>query len=123
MLAGLALVPLQVLVAAQAEPVRAGYPCVLGVVVGFDELRTDLVDPLLEVDEVLFDVLSVSLLVEEDVDFVDLVPEVGDLLVDCVCCALLLLEVADQTHQVGTLVVQFVVEVLLDVLDGLGVIG
>ena len=123
MLAGLALVALQILVAAQAEPVGAGDPCVLGVVVGLDQLRADLVDFLLEVDEVLLDVLGVALLVEEDVDFVDLVPEVGDLLVDCVGRALLLLEVTDEAHQVGTLIVQFVVEVLLEVLDGLGVIG
>lgn len=58
-------------------------------------MGVDLVDLLLEVDQVLFDVLSVAFLVEEDVDLVDLVPEVGDLLVDCVGSALLLLEVAD----------------------------
>lgn len=68
-------------------------------------MGADLVDLLLEVDQVLFDVLSVAFLVEEDVDFVDLVPEVGDLLVDCVGCALFLLEVADQTYQVGALIV------------------
>lgn len=95
MLAWLALVPLKVLVATQAEPVGPGYSGILGIVISFDELGADLVDLLLEVDQVLFDVLSVAFLVEEDVDFVDLVPEVGDLLVDCVGCALLLLEVAD----------------------------
>ena len=105
MLAWLALVTLKVLVAAQAEPVGPGYSCILGIVISFDELCADLIDLLLEVDQILFDVLSISFLVEEDVDFVDLVPEVGDLLVYCVGCALLLLEVADQTDQVGTLIV------------------
>ena len=123
MLPRLALVPLQVLVAAQAEPVGARDPCVFGVVVRLHQLSVDFVDLLLEVDQVLLDVLGVSLLVQEDVDLVDLVPEVDDLLVDCVGSALLLLEVADEAHQVGTLVVQLVVEVLLEVFDRLGVIG
>ena len=84
MSADFALITQQVFIAAQANPVCSGYPCVFGVVVFVHEVRTQMVDLLLQVQDILLDVLTVSLSVHEQAQFVQLVPDVSNLLVDVV---------------------------------------
>lgn len=121
MLSYFSLIVGETLVAAQAEPVFAGDQSILGVFLRFQEMGSQPADLLLEVDEVLFGVLSVCLFAQEQVVLINLVPDICDFLPHSVRSLLLLLQIAHQPNQVGPLVMELVVEVFLQVFEGSGV--
>lgn len=117
----LALVAQQVLVTTQAEPIRLGDSGVFSVVFGLNQMSSETIDFLLKVDQVLLNIFGISLFSQEDIEFIDFLPNVSDLLVHTVGCVLLLLKISDQANQVGSLVMQLIIKVSLEILYGLSI--
>ena len=73
---------------------------------------------LLEVVQTLLYVLWVSFFAQENSEFVQFIPDVGYLLVDVGWGIVFFLEISDQSNKVASLIVHFVVEISLEIING-----
>lgn len=87
----LPLVTQQVLIAAQAEPVRSSHSGVLSVVLALHDMGSQPGDLLLEEYEAFLCVICICLLSQEKADFIDFIPDVSDLLTITIVGALFFL--------------------------------
>ena len=113
-----ALIAHEIFVTAQTEPIGSCHSCVFSAVIFVHEIGAEMIYFLLEVVKTLLDVFWVSFLAQENSKFVEFIPDVGDLLVDVGGGIVFFLKISDQSNKVASLIMHFVVEISLEIVDG-----
>lgn len=103
MLTNFSLISLEIFVATQAIPiVWSGDTCIFRVVFVLKEDTVESIDFLLQVEEGLFGVILVGLLVHKKIEFVEAVPDFHNLLLTIGLIAEFFLKISNQTKQVSS---------------------